>query len=281
MKPIEYAALISLLAAALAGCGERTDGAAVAAKVNGTTISVAELEDKMQQYRHFPEPQRAQLSAKVLKAMVDTELLRQAAVGEKLDQDESVRSKLAQANRLILANAYVEKRRDQAGKPGAAEVKAYFDQHPELYAERKIYELTELAIQPKPANQAELLAKLGDGRQFDAFTRWLSEQKIPHGSRSQMAAPDDMPEDLPARLNKLAVGQAIAIDGPDRIGILRVERLQPQPLTLEQATPAIEKKLLDQRRAKAMEDAFKQLRDKAKIEFLPPYQEAIAALPKG
>lgn len=279
MKPIENAVLISLLVVALAGCSERKDSAAVAAKVNGTAIGVAELDDKMRQYSHFPEPQRQQLSGKVLKAMVDTELLRQAALSEKLDQDENVRLKLLQANRLILANAYVEKRRDQAGKPTAAEVKAYFDQHPELYGERKIYELTELAIQPKPANEAELMARLGDGRQFDAFTRWLAEQKIPHGSRAQAAAPDDMPEDLPPRLNKLAVGQAIAISGPDRISILRVDGLQPQPLSLEQATPAIEKKLLDQRRAKAMEDAFKQLRDKARIEYLPPYAEAGPAAP--
>jgi EpsD family peptidyl-prolyl cis-trans isomerase len=277
MKHAKHIALITVLAAALGGCGDRDGDAAVAAKVNGTAIGVAELDDKMQQYRHFPEDKRDPLAGKVLKAMVDTELLRQAALAEKLDQDESVRLKLLQANRLILANAYVEKRRGEVAKPTAAEVKAHFDQHPELYAERKIYQLTELAIQPKPANAAELLDRLGDGRQFDAFTRWLAEQKIAHGSRPQVAAPDDMPEDLPPRLNRLAVGEAIAISGPERISILRVEGLQPQPRSLEQAMPAIEKKLLDQRRAEAMEKALDALRGKARIEYLGAYSETAPA----
>ncbi len=271
MKPKRALVLVSVLAAMFAGCAEKKSGEAVAVKVNGTAIGAAELESKMKQYSHFPEEQKKNVAGTLLKATVDAELLRQAALAEKLDQDESVRLKLLQTNRMILANAYVEKRRGEVVKPSTAEVKAYYDKHPELFAERKIYELTELVIQPKPANEAEILARLGDGKQFDEFGRWLNEKRIPHGSRPHTAAPDNMPADIASKLSKLAVGQAAVISNAEQISILRINALQPQAVALEQATPAIEKKLLDERMTKAMESALKSLRDKAKLEYMPPY----------
>lgn len=269
-----FLALVPLLGLLLAGCGEKkAEVGNAAAKVNGTSISVAELDSKMKQYSHYPAEQKSLITGTILKALVDTELLRQAALGEKLDQDEQVRLKLAQANRLILANAYVEKQRATIAKPSAEEVKAYFDKHPELYGDRKIYELRELVIQPKPANEAEILAKLGDGRKFDEFTRWLTENKIPHGSRPQVVAPDNIPEDILAKLYKQEVGTAMVINDASRISILHVDGHQPQPTALDKATPAIEAKMVDQGKVAAMDATFKKLREKAKIEYVAPYSE--------
>jgi peptidyl-prolyl cis-trans isomerase C len=275
--------VVAVLAVWMVGCAEKSSAPAmaVAVKVNGSPISVAELDSKMKQYSHFPEEQKASVANTLLKATIDAEMLAQAALAEKLDADAVVSLKLVQAKRMILANAYVEKRRGDVAKPTEADVKAYYDGHPELFAERKIYELTELVIQPKPANEAELLAKLGDGKHFDEFSAWLVANKIPHGSRPHTAAPDNMPDDIVAKLKTLAVGQATAISGDGQLSILRVNGLQLQPMTLEQATAAIEKKLLDERMKQAMDDALKSLRDKVKIEYIPPYSaDAAEALKK-
>ena len=273
--------LASALAALLAGCMEKQSTEAVAVKVNGTVIGVAELESKLKQYSHFPEAQKKSVSETLLKATVDAELLRQAALAEKLDQEEAVRLKLLQTNRMILANAYVEKRRASVAKPGAAEVKAYYDAHPELFSGRRLYELTELAIVPKPANEAEIVARLGDGKQFQAFEQWLTQNKIAHGSRQHTATPDNMPPDIAAKLGKLAPGQAIPISTPDHLSILRVNAVVPQPVSIEQATPLIEKKLSEEAMAKAMEATIKSLRDKAKLEYRAPYQAAQESPAKG
>lgn len=281
MKHYKTLVLASVLTALFAGCAEKKAGEAVAVKVNGSAIGVAELESKLKQYSHFPAEQKKSVADTLLKATVDAELLRQAALAEKLDQEETVRLKLLQTNRMILANAYVEKRRGEVAKPGAAEIKGYYDTHPELFAGRKIYELTELVIQPKPANEAEIIAKLGDGKQFEAFQQWLIQSKIPHGSRPHTAAPDNMPEDIAVKLSKLSPGQAIPISNQGQLSILRINAAQPQPIALEQAAPGIEKKLADVAMAKAMETAIKTLRDKAKLEYSAPYSapEATPAKP--
>jgi EpsD family peptidyl-prolyl cis-trans isomerase len=265
-----FAALILVM---LSACDKNQVSTPVAATVNDTSISVAEIEHKLKQYSHFPEDKKKNITQTLLKGTIDTELLRQAAIDEKLDQDESVRLSLLQANRLILANAYVEKQRNSVAKPTPAEVKVYYDQHPGLFGERRIYELREVSFQPKPDNEAEILAKLGDGIAFEAFTRWLTEQKIRHATRSQVMSPDDMPENVLAKLSKLSVGGVSEVRGANHLTILRIDNFQPQPVSLEQATPAIEGKIMELRKTEAMEAAFKRLHEKAKIKYLPPYSE--------
>ncbi len=280
MKHAKSLLVLSMTVALMAGCGQKKGGEAAAVTVNGTVISAAEIAKKLEQYSHFPEQQKQDVTGTLLKATVDAELLRQAAVAAKLDQDETVRMKLQQTNRMILANAYVEKVRNDIPKPDAAQVKAYYDKHPELFAQRKIYDLTELVIQPKPDNAAEVIAKLGDGKAFDAFTRWLGERKIANGSRSHSAAPDNMPEEIATKLNALSVGQAFSLSRESDLVILRVNGVQPQPVSLEQATPGIEKKMREEAMAKAMEEAMKKLREKAKVVYTPPYATPAAATAK-
>jgi hypothetical protein len=102
----------------------------------------------------------------------------------------------------------------------------------------------------------------------------LAEKKIPHGSRQQVVAPDNMPEDILLKLYKTPVGGAISLVDANQISILRVNKVQAQPVALEQASPEIETKMLDKRKADVMETALKQLREKAKVEYVAPYGES-------
>jgi EpsD family peptidyl-prolyl cis-trans isomerase len=280
MRHAKSLLVLSMTVALVAGCGPKKGGEASAVTVNGTAISAAEINKKLEQYSHFPAEQKKSVTGTLLKATVDAELLRQAAVAAKLDQDETVRLKLQQTNRMILANAYVEKVRNDVAKPDAATIKAYYEKHPELFAQRKVYELTELVIQPRPDNSAEILAKLGDGKDFAGFTRWLGERKIANGSREHTAAPDNMPEEIAVKLNTLGVGQAFHINQENALVILRVKGAQPQPISLEQATPGIEKKIREEAMSKVMEETIRKLRDKAKVVYSPPFAAPDAATAK-
>ena len=68
-----------------------------------------------------------------------------AALADKLDRDPAVLMELEAAKREILTKAYVA-RHLAAIKPAEAEVKAYYEQHPHLFAQRKVYNL--LSMRP-------------------------------------------------------------------------------------------------------------------------------------
>lgn len=270
---IKLFALIAVLSVALTACGDKKAAGQsdVAVKVNGEEISVAELEDKMRQLGHLSGAQNISVSESMIKSKIDMELLRQAAMKEKMDADKTIHARLADSNRLILASAYLEKQMAAIAKPGEPEVKAYFEQHPERFADRKQYDLQELIIQTRPDNGAQIKEKLGSGKSFKMFVRWLKENKIPNNGQQMVRSSDQIPEEILQKLKNLKTGEAMVIDGKSQLNVIFVSAVKSQPVTLEQASPMIVKTLDDKRKRDGMNDMIKQLREKAKIEYVPPY----------
>ena len=267
--------LVAVLGVALTACGVKktADHADVAVKVNGEAITSVELQDNARQHAQIINGQEVSVSGAMIKSQIDMELLRQAAVKDKLDADKMISARLAESNRFILATAYLQKQMAAIAKPGEAEIKAYFDQHPERYAERKQYDLQELRIQTGPENAAQIRKKLGNGKNFKAFVRWLNENKIPNNGQQLVVTADQMPEEILQKLQGIKPGEAIAIDGKDQLDVILVNAVKPQPVTPEQAAPMIGKMLDARHKQDAMNEMLKQLREKAKIEYVPPYTE--------
>ena len=267
--------LVAVLGVALTACGVKktADHADVAVKVNGEAITSVELQDNARQHAQIINGQEVSVSGAMIKSQIDMELLRQAAVKDNLDADKMISARLAESNRFILATAYLQKQMAAIAKPGEAEIKAYFDQHPERYAERKQYDLQELRIQTGPDNAAKVREKLGNGKNFKAFVRWLNENKIPNNGQQLVVTADQMPEEILQKLQGIKPGEAIAIDGKDQVDVILVNAMKPQPVTLEQASPMIGKMLDARHKQDAMNEMLKQLREKAKIEYVPPYTE--------
>jgi len=273
-------AVSALLCLAVAGCGDNKQGdPAAAAIVNGETLSAAELKMKLSQYDHLPAERKSAVAGTLLKSMVDMELLRQAAIKDKLDADEVIRARIDSSTRMILAEAYMSKQGAAIAKPTESEIKAYFDQHSELYSDRKVFEMEELMIKVRQEDAAEVKEKLGDGKNYNDFVAWLVQTKIPNNSQPVSAAAEDMPADILDKLKNVAAGDVITLEEKDQLSVIRVNAVHSQPMTLEQAKPAIEEKLYRQRRTDGMDSLLKQLRDKAKIEYVAPYSESgIAAV---
>jgi peptidyl-prolyl cis-trans isomerase C len=265
--------IVAVLGVALTACGAKktADHADVAVKVNGEAITSVELQDKARQHAQILNGQEVSVSGAMIRSQIDMELLRQAAVQDKLDTDKMISARLAESNRFILATAYLQKQMAAIAKPGEAEIKAYFDQHPERYAERKQYDLQELRIKIGPDNAAKIREKLGNGKNFKAFVRWLNENKIPNNGQQLVVTADQMPEEILQKLQGIKPGEAIAIDGKDQLDVILVNAVKPQPVTLVQASPMIEKMLDAKHKQDAMNEMLKQLREKAKIEYVPPY----------
>ncbi|HYP68112.1 MAG TPA: EpsD family peptidyl-prolyl cis-trans isomerase [Thiobacillaceae bacterium] len=266
-KMLAFAAVLSVM---LAACGEKKDAGHVAMKINGEAVTAADLERQLEESGMPPNPASG-ISGTTMQTIIDKELLRQAAIKENLDKDEHVRASLSAANRMILATAYMHKQIEAIGKPTEAEVSGYFNEHPEFFADRKQYDLQDVIIKGKPANGAEIKAKVAGGMNLKDFLRWLDEKKIPYTSQQISASSDQMREEMAKRFRDIHSGQATTLEDENQMSVLFVNAVQPQPVTLAQASPTIMKRLASKRMGEAMQNKLEQLRDQAKIEYVAPY----------
>jgi EpsD family peptidyl-prolyl cis-trans isomerase len=278
-KTVKFFMLFTALSMALAGCGQKKHAepqGQVAVKVNGQPIMAADF-GAMSAFGGGV-PIGVPVSAAKMKAMVDAELLRQAAVDSGLDKDEAVRAELAKSSqespRRILALAYVNKQLSSIPAPTDAEVNAYYNSNPAQFSERRQYKLDTCAIKGVSGKEAAIKAELKKSKKFDHFVRWLKAKKIAHGCVPVSLSSAQADEKLLQKLKNIPAGSSLVEDGKDLMAVTFVQDMQNDPLTLDQAKPAIVKTLMDKKKSEGYVSLIKELRAKAKIEYVPPYAES-------
>lgn len=266
--------LVVVSALSLSACNSKktsgNDAPKVAVKVNGDPISVTELDLRG---GNMHDTNNHAVSEQILKMVIDTELLRQAAIQSKLDTDENIRAMIANSTRMILATNYMKKQLSTLGKPSESDISTYYNQHPERFSGRKAFSLREVAIRPQPGLEAEIQAQLGKSGKVESLQQWLKSKQIPYGDNSFSAASDQIQDDVMLKLKDARVGGYVIAGGKDHLSVIYVLDAQPKPLALVQATPGIAKTLMDKRSKEMIDNLVKPLRDKAKIEYTPPYSE--------
>lgn len=271
---IGMSALALAMAVSFYGCDKKAgESAEAAAKVNGNAISVAMLEHEVKKLGEMSPEQHQQAANKVLKNLVDQDLLVQKAVAEKLDQDSGVILALEEARRRILSQAYVEKITANVPKPTEQEVSDYYNQHPELFSERRLYRLQEINIQVTPENTEAVKTQLAAAHSLDDFVQWLREQKIPARISQTTKAAEQLPIELLPRLAQMRDGQAMTVKAPNALNILVMAGSQSQPVTLDQAKESIERFVTNNKKREAAAAALKDIRAQAKVEYLGAYAD--------
>jgi EpsD family peptidyl-prolyl cis-trans isomerase len=263
----------TVLVVALTGCGEKKDKPAsqTAAKVNKEEITVHQINFVLQQQRGLAPEQAASASKVALERLIDQELALQKAQDQKLDRDPRVVQQLEAARREIIARAYVDKIAAGAPKPSAAEIKAYYEAHPALFKERRVYNLQELAIQAKPEQVAELQAKLGASKDVPDFVNYLKANDFKFAANQAVRGAEQLPLASLDRFAQLKDGQTIFSATPTGVQVVILAGARSQPVDEARASPAIEQFLWNERKRKVVEDDVKALRGAAKIEYVGDY----------
>jgi EpsD family peptidyl-prolyl cis-trans isomerase len=255
----------------LAGCGEKPKdkpASQTAAKVNKEEITVHQINLLLGQQRALPPEQAASASAVVLERLIDQELALQKAGDQKLDRDPRVMQQLEAARREIISRAYVEKIGEGAPKPNAVEVKAYFEKHPALFANRRIYSLQELAIEATPPQIEEMKKALTGAKTFTAFLEYLKANNIKFRGSEAVRGAEQLPLATVDQFAALKDGQAVFSAVPNGARVVHLVSSRLQPVNLQAATPAIEQFLLNDRKRKLIADDLHALRTAAKIEYV-------------
>ena len=269
----------AVAAVALVGCGEKRDKAAsqTAAKVNKDEITVQQINFVLQQQRNLRPEQVDAAGRQILERLVDQQLALQKADELKLDRDPRVMQQLEVARREILARAYVEHVGETAPKPTPEEIKKYYAEKPALFAERRIYSIQEIAIEARPEQQQELRDQLSAAKNINEFVEFLKAKEYRFTGNQAVRAAEQLPLNSLDSFSRMKDGQAAIVPAANGVQVIVLAGSRSQPVNEEQARPAIEQFLLNDRRRKLAEDDMKAMRGAAKIEYVGKFAPAASA----
>lgn len=281
MPATRWLALATVTAAALlVGCGDKKDKASqTAAKVNKDEITVHQINFVLQQQRNVKPEQADAASRQILERLIDQQLALQKADELKVDRDPRVVQQLEAARREIVARAYLEKVGETAAKPSADEIKKYYADKPALFSERRIYSIQEIAVEARPDQVPALREKLGASKNITEFVDFLKANDFRFAGNQAVRAAEQLPLNSLETFAKMKDGQAMMVPAANGVQVIVLAGSRVQPVTEEQARPAIEQFILNERKRKLIEEDVKAMRAAAKIQYIGKFAEAAASAP--
>ena len=272
--------LLLSLALGLVACDKKESqqpASQVAAKVNSGEISVHQLNYVLaratRNSANSPE-NTSKIRRAALDRLVDQELAVEQAVSKKLDRSPEVLMALDNARREILARAYVEQITAGIPKPTVEEAKNYYSQHPQLFAERRIYNIQEIVLPSSAGVADELQQMLDSGKPMEDIAKWLKGKEIKFAAGSATRSAEQIPLELLPKIHPLKPGQGLVIQGPQSITLMRIAASQTAPVTEAAALPRIQQFLGNQRAAEAAMEEIKALKAKAKITYMGEFADS-------
>jgi EpsD family peptidyl-prolyl cis-trans isomerase len=277
---------MSAMAAAmlLAGCGDKKKdekASQTAAKVNKEEITVHQINFVMQQQRGLKPEQAEAASKQILERLIDQELALQKAEELKLDRDPRVVQQLEAAKREIVARAYIEKTGETAAKPTPEAIKAYYDEKPALFKERRIYSIQEVSIEATPEQVPALREHLQAAKSIGDFVEYLKANNFKFSGNQAVRAAEQLPLNMLDAFAKMKDGQAILAPTPTGAQVIMLAGSRTEPVDEVRARPAIEQFLWNDAKRKLLESDLKAMRAAAKIEYVGKFAESAASAPGG
>jgi len=261
--PFLFFLSIVLLPSALVAAG--ADQAA--AKLNGVTITEVQVDYASRRSGSASQPERQA----DLERLITQQLFAEEAVRKKIDQDVRVIAALKAARNEILAQAYRENEANNAPRPTATMVQAYYDAHPALFSERAVYKLQEINIQPDRTQSAAVIDRYNRIKTLDDMVEWLKLNNIPYKTGVTVKSAEELPADLLEPVSQLQEGQVIKVTTDPGIAIVQLTGKRTVPVTISEAKPDIERFLTRQTLGEQMARTASRLRKEATVEYYPPY----------
>ena len=244
MNKLKTISAVVLSTLVLGACGDRPPekkaATQVAAKVNGGEISVHQINFVLQRTPNIPADKAEAAKRQVLESLIDQELAVQQATEAKLERTPNVMQAIESARREILARAFIEQKVSKEGKPSAEEVKKFYGEHPELFANRKIYRLEEVAFAASPEIIAGVKAQFNSGKSVADVVTGLKAKGIEVSGGVSVKAAEQLALELLPRLAQAKDGQVQMIENQGRAAIISVLASKSDPMDETKARPFIE-----------------------------------------
>lgn len=263
----------------LAACGSEPKPAAgydeVVARVNGEEITVQQLNERLAQSGLPVEGGPGGARKRLLDILIDERLLMQKAVARGLDKDVAIRNAIERARRQLLARAAIEETSGDE-EVSEREARAFYLANPDLFGKRKVYTFRRYLLDGADLDRP-VKAKLDAARTGAHVAAVLKAAGVPFSHATELRTAESLPAPILAQAARMAPGDILLFAEGARTVLMQLAGSTPEPVSLEAAIPPIRDYLADARRQRNAERLVKELRRKAKIEYV--MQTAKAAKP--
>jgi EpsD family peptidyl-prolyl cis-trans isomerase len=264
----------------LGGCNEEKKAATqVAAKVNGDEITVSEVNNVLGRLNGVTADTAPAAKQEILNKLIDQQLAVQQAIDKKLDRNPAVMQAIEAAKHEILARAYMEQVAAANAKPTEDDARKFYLDHPALFAQRRLYNLQELAVAADAGQADEIKQWVTAGKSMTDIATALKAKNIQFRANAGPSAAEQLPLELLPEFQAMKDGDTKVMQGPKALMVVHLLESKSQPVDEATALPRIQQFLANQRNTEAVMAEMKSLRDKAKIERLGEFAAAPAAAP--
>ena len=262
--------MVSLSLTVLTGCSDsETEKPAtqIVAKVNDDEITVHQLNSAVAKVPNVSPENVDEVRKEVLEKLVNQQLAVQQAEKNKIDRSAEVVMMMDAAKRDILTKAYLSQLVGNLPQPSEQESSKFYDEHPELFAQRRIYKLQEIVIPRKDAPLDEIREAAGS-KSMDDMVAWLKSKNIPYRTAGATRAAEQISLPMLAEVSSLQDGQTKLIETPEALTVVHLISSELSPVDKEAAMQRIPRFLANEQAKDIINEDLQRLKTAAKIEYL-------------
>jgi EpsD family peptidyl-prolyl cis-trans isomerase len=262
--------MIGLSLAILTGCSDsETEKPAtqIVAKVNDDEITVHQLNSAVAKVPNVSPENVDAVRKEVLEKLVNQQLAVQQAEKNKIDRSAEVIMMMDAAKRDILTKAYLSQLVGNLPQPSEQEASKFYDEHPELFAQRRIYKLQEIVIPRKDAPLDEIREAAGS-KTMDDMVAWLKSKNIQFRTGGATRAAEQISLPMLAEVSTLQDGQTKLIETPEALTVVHLVSSEQSPVDKEAAMQRIPRFLANEQAKDIINEDLQRLKTAAKIEYL-------------
>lgn len=272
---VTMASLLSLTACG--GDKDKPTATQLVAKVNGNEISVHQLNSVLEKAKNVTAETADLVRVEAIKKLVEQQLAYEKAIEKRLDRTPVVVMAIENAKREIIARAYLQQTIAGLSEPSAEDVTKYYEENPALFSERKIYNVREVAVEPREGILEPLKQRALDGQSLEQITTWLTEQGVKFRLGSATRTAEQVGMELLPILAKVKDGGSTVFQGPNNYLLVHIVASKLTPVTKKQAHTRIVRFLSNVKMQKTVAENVATLKDSATVEYVGDF----AALMSG
>jgi peptidyl-prolyl cis-trans isomerase C len=260
-------------------CSPPGEEGQVLAEVGGRKITVQEVDARI---AGVPRMSRPEFSGpigrtRMLRQMIEEEVLYRAAVEDGIDRDESVRSRLRQVERETVVQTYLDRMQEDASRVDDDEARRFYDEHLDDYRIEKMVRVRML-VTPRENVARRVGGMVAEGGLFEDLCGRLSENTfvvsarglIPTWIRKGRAVPwiGNHPEFHEAAFS-LPVNQlSEPLETPAGWIVLRVEEIREERLRpFEEAKEDVVSRISRERSSRGLPQLLAELNERYDVKI--------------